>query len=105
MRNVYICVQNAGYFEKSKIICVMFYSQKSRHITLRYFYEDLELAFIYIQKSWQFALRDGFIYKKPDTLKKEDNLRYVLYMRKTWRFALHGFSWDFWNWRRVGGFY
>ena len=45
---------------------------------------------LYIPKVWHFALRDVFIYKKPDTSKKQDNLRYVFMYKKpeTLRYAI-----------------
>ena len=63
-----------------------------------------KLAFIYIQKSWQFALRE-FLYTQIRTLrKKQDNLRYVFNIQKSWHFASRDFSWNLWNWRRRGAF-
>ena len=57
--NVYIYMQKARHFAKSKTICVTFLLTKSLTLYVtRFFMKFLKLAFIYIQKALHFALRD-----------------------------------------------
>ena len=66
--------------QKARQFQLRFNIQKVRHFTLRDFYENSEVG-IYIQKAWNFALRD-VLYTKSQTLrKKKDSLRYVLYSK------------------------
>ena len=60
---------------------------------------------IYIQKAWHCALRDVFMYKKPDTSQKVGQFSLHFYIQEAWHFALRDFSWNFWNWRRGDGGY
>ena len=100
---LYIYIQKARHFSKSKTICVTFLFTKIQTLcVMRFFMKYLKLEFIYIQKAWHFALRDVFIYQNPDTSKKSKTICVMFfYIKKAWYFALHDFSWYFWNWRRV----
>ena len=75
--------------------------------TWRYgiFMKFLKLAFIYIQKAWQFALHDVYIYKKHDTSQKPRQFAIRFYIQKSGTFALRDFSLNFWNLRRGGDIY
>ena len=67
-------IQKSRHFAKSNTICVTFLFTKIQTLYLtQFFMKVFKLAFIYIQKGWHVALRDVFIYKKPDTL------RYVIF--------------------------
>ena len=101
MRNVYIYIQKARHFSKSKTISVTFlFTKIQTHYVTRFFMKFLKLAFKSIQKAWQFALRDVFIYKNPDTSKKSRQLALsFLYIKKSWHFVLLKFSWNF----EIGG--
>ena len=69
--------------------------------TLRYaiFHENFEFG-IFLQEACHFALRDVFIYKKPDTSPTARHFALRFYIRKLGHFALLDFSLTFWNWRR-----
>ena len=79
-------------FQKAGKFPVCFYPQKDRHFNLRDFSWKFWNWHIYIYKAWNFALRDVFIYKNPDTSQKEiqfalrfficknpDTLRYTIF--------------------------
>ena len=53
-----------------------------------------------MQKSWHFALRDVFIYKKLDTSQKGRQFAIRFYIQKSGTCALHDFSLNFWSLRR-----
>ena len=51
LRNIYIYIQKARHFAKSKTICVTFLFKKSRTLYFTgFFINFFKLAFIYIQK-------------------------------------------------------
>ena len=86
MRNIYVYIPKPRHFEKSKTICVTFLFTKIQTLCFtRFFMKFLNLAFIYMQKSWHFALHDVFIYKNPDTSKKSRQyaLRFFIYKKLT----------------------
>ena len=57
MRNVYLYIQEARHFSKSKTICVTFLFTKNPTLYVtQFFMKFLKLAFIYIQKELHFAL-------------------------------------------------
>ena len=89
-------------FQKTGQFPSRFYIQKSRHFTLRNFYEIFEAGF-YIQKSRHFALCDVFIYKNTDTSQKARKFSSRFYIQKYRDCALRNFSLDFWNCRRGEG--
>ena len=63
---------------------------------LRDFYENFEVH-IYMQKSWQFSLRDVFIFKKLDSSEKAREFALRFYIQNSGHFALRNFSLNFWN--------
>ena len=105
------------YIQKAKEIAKRFYIKRKtfcknldnfRYVfiyknqdTLLYtiFHEIFGLG-IYIQKAWDFVLRDVFICKKPETLQKARQFALRFYIQKSGHFALRDFSLNFWNWRR-----
>ena len=82
MRNVFIYTKNNTLCKKQDNFRYVFTYKK--HDTLRYaiFYEIFEVG-IYIQKAWHFALRDVFIYKKPDTSQR----KLSCFLRSVWLFV------------------
>ena len=62
-------IQKFTHFAKSKKICITILVDKAIHFTLRDFHEIFKIG-IYIQKSWPFALRFFFNYKKKIHRKK-----------------------------------
>ena len=75
LRKVYIYIQKAGQFAKSKTISVTFLYTKSMTFIklMQFFLKILKLAFIYKKHD---TLRDvTFLYSKSQTLRKnQDNL-------------------------------
>ena len=55
--------------QKSRQFPLRFYIQNKDTLRYTIFHEIFEVG-IYIQKAWQFALREVLIYKKPDTSQK-----------------------------------
>ena len=80
---IFIYIQKARQFTKIKTICVTLFHKNPDSLRYAIFMKFLKLASIYIQKAWHFALRDVFIYKKPDTYKNKDNLHYVFLYTKS----------------------
>ena len=80
LRNVFIS-KTPDILQKERQFPLRFYSQKARNFTLRDFHENFEYG-IYIQKTWHFALRDDFIYKKPETSKKRRQFALRFYIQK-----------------------
>ena len=85
LQDVFIYIQKARHFPKSMITCVRFLFTKIHTFSVtQNFRKMLKLAFKYIQKSWHFALRDVFIYKNPDTLKKNKTVCVtIFYIQKS----------------------
>ena len=77
---------------------------KERHFTLRDFHKKIEFG-IYIKEAWQFALRDVFIYKNPDTSQKARQFALYFYLKIYGHFVVRNFSLNFSNWRRGGGIF
>ena len=74
-KHLYKYIQKAGQFAKEK--------DNLRFVFIHIYHEIFEIGtYIYIQKALHFALRDNFRCKKPETPKKQDNLRHVFYIQK-----------------------
>ena len=104
---IYICPPPSANFKnsmKNRVTqkCRIFVYNNVSQIVLLF---SKCLAFFYIQKSWHFALRDVFIYKKLDTWQKVRQFVIRFYIEKSGTFALRDFSLNFWNLRRGGGIY
>ena len=95
-------IQHPNTLQKSGQFALCFYIQNSWHFTLRDFSWNFWSWNLYT-KSWHFALRDVFIYKKPDTSKKARQFVIRFYIKKSGHFALRNFSLNFWDWDRGEG--
>ena len=77
-------MQKSRHFAKSKTIYNTFLFTKGQTLYVTQFsMQFLKLVFIYTQKAWNFALREGFIYKNPVTSKNQDNLRCICLYTKS----------------------
>ena len=79
---IYIYTKSQTLFKNQDNLRYVFIHKKED--TLRYAIsrEIFDIGIYIYFKSWHFVFRDVFIYKKPDTSKKQDNLRYVFYIQK-----------------------
>ena len=105
IRNVYVYREKLRHFTKGKTIYVKFFFTKIQTLYITRFFMNVWNWYLYIYKKRDTLRYVMFLYFKSLILRKmQDNLRYVFYIQKAWHFALQMFSWNFWNWRRGGGF-
>ena len=76
---LYINTKSQILFKKQENLRYVFIHKNPYTLRSTIFMIFLKLTFIYIYKSWHFALCNFFIYKKPDTSKKARNfaLHYI----------------------------
>ena len=96
MQNVYIYIQKARHFVKSKTICVTFFINKILTFSLRNFYGIFEIGgggeHFYIQKTMHFALH---FYMQNNALsvtfliQKSRHFASHFYIQKTMHFEIH----------------
>ena len=102
MRKVYIHIPKPDTFQKSRQFTLCFYSQKSRHFTLRDFHE-VSYWHLCIYKKHD-TLRYVTFYTKSQTLrKKQDNFRFVFFIYKNSDTLHYAILMEFLNLAEGGG--
>ena len=88
---VYIYIEKARHFAKSKTTSVTFLLTKIPTNYVTQFSWNFEIGIYIFTKTWHFALHVVFIYKNTDTSKKLRQFALRFYIQKAWHFALHNF--------------
>ena len=105
LKRLYI-YKNLNTFQKSRQVVLGFYSKKLQILYITQLSWNFWIWHLYIYKNHDYLRYVKFLYTKSHTLgNKQDNLRYIFFIKKSWHFALHNFSWNFWNLAERGVFF
>ena len=82
LRNAYIYPKSQTLCKKQDNLRCFFIHKKAIHFTLRDFSWIFEIGIYIYTKSMTLCVMWRFIYKKPDTSRKQENLRYIFIYKK-----------------------